>query len=220
MTQRSVDKNEIAKNAFNTNAEAYAAKFSELTLYRHAFEEFARLLQNDQHILDVGCGPGNVAKFLLSTNDTLKITGVDFAPEMIALAKQKVPSATFNVQDMRTIDFPPACFDAIVASFCLPFLYNDEAALFIETLATMLRTAGYLYLSTMEGDGWRYEKTSFGGDTTFFFNYFKRVFLCDAFHRNHLHIVTEWCQDYPVAHGASPFKEMLFILHKQPGGTL
>ena len=195
--------------------ESNTHEFNDLRLYRHAFEVFAGILVDHQHILDVGCGPGNVAKYLVDLNPTLRITGVDFAPEMIALAKEKVPSAIFETQDMRTIKFPGDHFDAIVASFCLPFLFNDEASVFIEKLSAMLKPGGNLYLSTMEGNSWGYEKTSFGGDTTFFFNYFPYSFLCDEFEKQQLSIRTEWRQEYPMAGGAPPLQDMIFILQKQ-----
>ncbi len=50
-------------------------------------------------ILDLGCGTGNLAGMFLLFG--CQITGIDFSPAMIAIARNKYPSIHFQVQDVR-----------------------------------------------------------------------------------------------------------------------
>ena len=46
-------------------------------------------------ILDLGCGPGTVTSLLAERWPDAAITGVDSSPEMLADARQELPSATW-----------------------------------------------------------------------------------------------------------------------------
>lgn len=52
-----------------------------------------------EHILDLGCGTGNLAAMFLPYG--CQVTGIDFSVAMIAIARRKFPSIHFQVQDVR-----------------------------------------------------------------------------------------------------------------------
>jgi SAM-dependent methyltransferase len=56
------------------------------------------------HVLDVCCGSGHVTKELVRRGYT--VTGVDNSAELIALAKQLLPSTRFHIQDVRHLNLP------------------------------------------------------------------------------------------------------------------
>ena len=119
------------------------------------------------NILDIGCGPGNNAKFLIEIDGGYKIEGLDLSVELINIAKRTVPGCHFWVQDIRDID-PDKEYDAIVASFCIVHLSDEETAIFLGKLSKMLKENGSLYLSFMEGKKAGFETTSFSEDNIFF----------------------------------------------------
>ncbi|MCA9471337.1 MAG: class I SAM-dependent methyltransferase [Nitrospirales bacterium] len=48
------------------------------------------------HVLDLGCGPGDILIRLVRAHPTLRVTGVDASQPMIDIARQAVNAATLN----------------------------------------------------------------------------------------------------------------------------
>lgn len=63
--------------------------------------------------LDAGCGEGFVAEILLRQLPGLKLTGFDFNPESVELAKGMNPGATFVAASIFEIPFEPKSFDLV-----------------------------------------------------------------------------------------------------------
>jgi ubiquinone/menaquinone biosynthesis C-methylase UbiE len=97
-------------------------------------------------ILDAGCGTGSLS--LLLAEAGYRVTGIDFAPVMIATAREKALAAglavAFDVADASAPRFPPAHFDAIVCRQVLWALPDRAAAL--RHWAGLLREGGRLIL--------------------------------------------------------------------------
>ncbi len=166
-----MDKNEETFATWNKVAKLYEEKFMDLNLYNDSYDLFcAAIIQQNASILEVGCGPGNITKYLLRKRPDLKITGIDFSPNMIALAAANNPSATFDVMDCKEINKIQQKFDGIISGFCLPYLSADECEKFIEDAALLLNNEGILYISFVEGDyaasGFKAGST---GDRTYFY---------------------------------------------------
>jgi len=210
-----IDKTSITIKAYDNNAVEFTSRFMDLSLYKKSFENYAEFLHDDDTVLDLGCGPGNVSSFLLNSNPSLKITGIDLSEKMIELAKQNVPKADFIIDDIRNIQnrFTKK-FDHIIASFCLPFLYDEEACKFICGCSALLNEGGYMYLSTMMGKGYQYEIPSFSKGDKMFFNYYSKEFIQDCFNKNSLSIVHYSVQDYHNMDG-SVLKDMIYFLQKK-----
>ena len=67
------------------------------------------------HVLDVACGTGDMVVELLKRE--ADVTGADLSQEMLAIAKQKAPSATYMVADAEHLPFEDASFDAVTCAF-------------------------------------------------------------------------------------------------------
>jgi len=66
--------------------------------------------------LDAACGTGRHAAHLAHTHE---VTGVDGSPEMLAVAREKVPGAEFIEADLCGIPLPDASFDVVVCALAL-----------------------------------------------------------------------------------------------------
>lgn len=66
-------------------------------------------------VLDVACGTGDMVVELLKYGCT--VTGVDLSEEMMAIARQKAPAATFMLADAEHLPFPDEAFDAVTCAF-------------------------------------------------------------------------------------------------------
>lgn len=66
-------------------------------------------------VLDVASGPGTIAQAAASRG--AEVIGVDFAPEMVAVASAAHPGLTFQEADAAALPFEDASFDAVVIGF-------------------------------------------------------------------------------------------------------
>ena len=95
-------------------------------------------------ILDVGCGPGYVSA--AATERGALPTGLDFAAEMIAVAKKMFPGIEFREGDAQDLPFPDATFDRVVANFALLHLANPKRAM--SEAARVLKPGGRFAFTT------------------------------------------------------------------------
>lgn len=141
-----------ASRTFDKLADKYREKFMDLSLYDASYAAFCDQLKSGAaKVLDAACGPGNVARFLLSRRPELDLLGIDLAPRMVELAQSAVPKGRFRVHDCRRISDLAQRFDGILCAFGLPYLTADEADRFMADAAQVLNPGGLLYLSTMLG---------------------------------------------------------------------
>ena len=178
-----------AAKVFSKYAKVYEDKFMEVTLFHDTYDSFLGLLpKNDSAILDIGCGPGNITKYLLDNHPELSVLGIDIADEMLQLAKENNPSASFKLMDCNSIHNIKTSFDGIMSGFCLPYLSKEEVSTFIKSSFQLLNTNGILYISTMEDS---YENSKYIGPSsgeneaiyTYYYpeDYLKNVLLENGF---------------------------------------
>lgn len=176
-----MDRSKAAAEVFNKHASLYQDKFMDVSLYHDSFNFFCDSIKKENaRVLELACGPGNITKYLLDKRPDLNIFGTDLAPNMIELAKQNNPSATFEVMDCRTIKNHNTTFDAVMCGFCLPYLSKQEAIQLIYDCGKLLNTGGVIYISTMEDDNSRsaFKKGSKGDEV--FMNYHEEGYLKKA----------------------------------------
>ncbi len=156
---------------WNKVASLYQDKFMDLDLYNDTYDFICSSLNKpNSKILEIGCGPGNITKYLLSKRPDLDVFGIDIAPKMIELAKKNNPTASFAVMDSRQISNLKTKYDGIVCGFCLPYFSQTDSIKLISDCYNLLNTAGLIYLSFVEGDP---NKSGFqvgsSGDRTYFY---------------------------------------------------
>lgn len=195
---------ELSVQRFDEFAEEYASHFDNVSGYIEHLSHFCNLIRtNYPDILELACGPGNVTRFLKDRFPESRIVALDLAPKMIDLARKALPDVDFRVMDVRAISEFQEKFDAVMCSFCLPFLSKADAAKLIGDCAGCLVSGGILYLSTMEGDENRagFETTSFSGDSEIYFNYHLPGDLEAAFSENGFLLEQIKRQDYQEPDG-------------------
>ncbi|MGV3545945.1 MAG: class I SAM-dependent DNA methyltransferase [Pedobacter sp.] len=144
--------NQHTLNTWNKVAKAYEDKFMKMDLYNETYDFICQAIKKENaKLLEVGCGPGNITKYLLSKRPDFKIHGIDLAPNMIALAQKNNPKATFSVMDARKIGELDTRFDAIIAGFCLPYFSSSESEQFMTNAEQLLNNDGLIYISFVEG---------------------------------------------------------------------
>ena len=138
-----------------TIAKGYASGFDAATQLAAKKLSDAVLAGPKTTILDLCTGHGVVAAELLARGAS--VTGLDFSPAMISLAKITAPKASFVHGDAMAIDFADRSFDAVTIGFGIPHL-PDPACGLAES-ARVLKPGGRIAFSIWRGQG---SKGAFG----------------------------------------------------------
>lgn len=105
------------------------------------------------HILDVGCGTGNLTAHIASlVGPTGRVVGVDPSAQRIAIASQlSAPNLSFRPGTAEDLSaFPSASFDAVFVNSTLHWVQDQPRAM--REFARVLRPGGKLGISGGSGD--------------------------------------------------------------------
>jgi 2-polyprenyl-3-methyl-5-hydroxy-6-metoxy-1,4-benzoquinol methylase len=193
-----MDKYTETSATWNQLAKPYQEKFMGLNLYDATYDHVCAAIQK-QHpqILEMGCGPGNITKYLLSKRPDFDIFGIDIAPNMIELARLNNPGATFSVMDCRDIHLLGTKYDGIIGGFCLPYLLHADGEKLLADCSNLLHENGLLYLSFVEGDPEKsYYQTGPGGQRIYF-NFYRQADIIGQLGHLNFRDVHVFYIDYP-----------------------
>jgi ubiquinone/menaquinone biosynthesis C-methylase UbiE len=107
---------------------------------------FARFYAKDKRVLDAGCGSGfGSAELALSAS---QVTGVDIAPEAVALSRASypLPRLRFVLASCASLPFPANAFDLVVAFEVIEHLADYRA--FLNEAARVLTHQGLFIVSS------------------------------------------------------------------------
>ncbi len=137
---------------FDSCAKEYEKKYMGISLYVPSINLFCASIKKDRaNIFELGCGPGNITRYVAEQHPHYTIVSTDVSSNMLKLARKNVPSVSFVEMDARNISKLNGTFDGIICGFVLPYLKKEEAIRLIHDAAELLEPEGILYISTMEG---------------------------------------------------------------------
>ena len=148
--RRLIDKlnKSLTLNSYESTTEEYATHTASLHPHLYA-QKFMKMLPPSSKIIDIGCGPGRDAKIFQQQG--LKVTGIDFSPKMIAMAKLNTPQAEFHVMDIEKLNFPKNTFDGVWASASFLHIPKKNMPYVLNTIHSFLKPERIFYLSVKKG---------------------------------------------------------------------
>ncbi len=169
-------------NVFDSCSAEYEKKYMGISLYIPSIDLFCSSVKKDRAaILELGCGPGNITRYIAEQHPRYSILSTDVSTNMLKLARKNVPNASFVEMDCRSVSNLNGTFDGIVCGFVLPYLSKNEAIQLIHDASDLLEPEGILYISTMEGLYSTSEQTkSSTGEYELFIHYHEFEYLDQA----------------------------------------
>ena len=135
---------ETVKRGYNRMAAQYLRSRSQDSEDVQLLDELIERLPAGGSVLDAGCGAGLPIAHRLSQK--FQVTGVDFSETQIDLARQNVPNAEFICQDLTTVDFPEASFDAICSYYAIIHVPREEHQALLQKFYKFLKPGGVALL--------------------------------------------------------------------------
>jgi len=119
------------QTAYDRVAAEYATRiYGELAgkpFDRAILDRFAQMAGPLGPLCDLGCGPGQVARYLWdhTQQPVLEIFGIDLSPEMVAKARRLNPDLRFEQGTMLALDLPDGQLGGIAAFYSIVNVPRD-----------------------------------------------------------------------------------------------
>jgi len=142
------------RDSYDSAAEAYAehltTELDHKPLDRHLLNRFAEETRGRGLVVDLGCGPGHVARYL--QNQGVTVLGIDLSPEMIRVAADLYSGIEYRVGDMTRLDLSDASLAGIVAFYSIVHFSPAELGAVFQEARRVLMPEGLALISFHIGD--------------------------------------------------------------------
>lgn len=127
MTGKTKTFRDYEHEGWNAKAESWHADGGKITI--HAIPPLLESvgLKPGMRVLEIACGPGYGAAAAAKAG--AQAIGVDFAANMIDLARKLHPEAEFALGDAEALDMPDNSFDAVICPFGILHFPNPDKAI-------------------------------------------------------------------------------------------
>ncbi|OIO52200.1 hypothetical protein COY93_02330 [Candidatus Uhrbacteria bacterium CG_4_10_14_0_8_um_filter_58_22] len=150
MTAQRDEDRAITTATYRDSARVLADKFDRLGARKADIEQTLSFCkQKHPNVLEVGCGNGRDAEAILPLVESY--LGIDISPELIEIARNKVPGARFEVADVMEFPFPSG-LDAVFAFASLIHLDHDEIFEVLAKVSAALNLDGVMMISMKWGE--------------------------------------------------------------------
>jgi SAM-dependent methyltransferase len=200
------------RDSYDSAASVYADHlFTELEqkpLDRHLLNRFAEAVRGQGWVVDLGCGPGHVAKYL--RDQGVSVIGVDLSAEMVKVAGHLCPGIDFRVGDMRRLDFDDASLAGVVAFYSIVHFDSAELSAVFREVHRVLLQDGLALISFHIGDQVVHVDDLFGAPVSLDFRFHAPDEVIEALRRAHFR-VTEKVEREPYEGAEHPSRRCYLL---------
>ncbi len=163
------------RESYDHIADEYALRiFNELKgkpLDRDLLGRFATATAGRGQVCDLGCGPGQVARYLHDAGVT--VFGLDLSPKMLQQAQRLNPDLSFREGNMLQLTLEDQSLAGIVAFYAIVNIPQEFLPSVFREMHRVLEPGGLLLLAFHTGDEVRQEKELWGRAISMDFCLFK-----------------------------------------------
>lgn len=162
------------QHGYDQVAADYAARFvSELDYKpfdRHLLNLFAELTNGLGLVCDIGCGPGQIARYL--HDQGAQAMGIDLSPHMVEQARLLHPAIPFQLGDMRALPLEDGALAGITAFYSIIHIPREDVVTVLGEMRRVLQPGGWLLLAFHIGDEVVHVEEFFGKSVSLDFAFF------------------------------------------------
>jgi ubiquinone/menaquinone biosynthesis C-methylase UbiE len=144
---------ESIRESYDRVAEEYARRlFNELaqkSLDRELLNRFAAATIGRGEVCDMGCGPGQVARYLRDAGTT--VFGLDLSPRMLEQARRLNPEISFREGNMMALDLPDGSLAGIAAFYAIVNIPKESHTTVFREMERILQPDGLLLVAFHTG---------------------------------------------------------------------
>jgi SAM-dependent methyltransferase len=170
------------RESYDSAAQAYAEHLAnELDgkpLDRHLLNRFAEEVRGRGTVVDLGCGPGHVARYLNDHGAT--VTGIDLSAEMIRVAALGNPGIELRVGDITRLDAGDGAYIGAVLFYSIVHFNVSELGLALREVRRVLAPGGLALIAFHVGDQTVHVDELFGAPVSLDFCFFQPAIVCEA----------------------------------------
>ena len=134
------------RESYDKIADAYARElFGELAHKprdRELLDRFAARVHGRGQICDMGCGPGQVARYLHDAGAS--VFGLDLSPRMVEAARRLNPDISFREGNMMDLNLPDAALAGVAAFYAIVNIPEESLASVFREIHRVLEPGGLL----------------------------------------------------------------------------
>ena len=168
------DLNKMVVNTYDIIAEDYNREFGNDMGDKEYIDKFLKEVKKGK-ILDVGCGVGNLTKYI--KDNGFEVLGIDLSNSMIKIAKERFTDIKFQIMDMTKIDLPKSSFEALFVAYSLFHLPPDKIENTMKGFVELLKNRGKIMLILQEGQGDAIVDEPFKPTEKMYINYFSKELI-------------------------------------------
>jgi len=140
--------------SYDQVAAEYAEKFKDemddKPFDRDCLDRLAREVGDLGPICDLGCGPGQIARYL--HRQGAEALGVDLSPRMIAEARRLNPDIPFHEGNMLSLPDADNSWGGIAAFYCIIHIPREQVADALREMRRVIKSGGVLLITFHIGD--------------------------------------------------------------------
>src|SRR5579859_2292011 len=142
------------RESYDRIADAYARElFGELEHKprdRELLDRFAARVHGQGQVCDIGCGPGQVARYLHDAGAS--VFGLDLSPRMVEVARRLNPDISFQVGNMMALDLPDRSLAGIAAFYAIVNIPERSLPSVFREMHRVLQPGGLLLMAFHVGN--------------------------------------------------------------------
>lgn len=163
-------------------AENYANEFFEelkrKPLDCQLLDQFADSVGKAGVVCELGCGPGQVARYLKDRG--VEMRGIDLSAEMVRVAGRLNPDISFSEGDMLSLQLPDDSLAAIVLFYSIIHIQREDVTRAFQEMSRVLNPGGKLFLAFHGGEGEIHRDDWYGKPVSIDFRLFQVIEMADC----------------------------------------
>ncbi len=131
-------------------AEAFSGEHEKKPKDREVLRRFARVIGRQKPVWDLGCGPGQTARYLKDLG--VGISGLDLSDKMLEQARALHPDIHFRKGNILELDFEKNSIAGVVAFYAIVHFTEREVGTAFREVFRVLRPGGIFLFTFHIGD--------------------------------------------------------------------